>query len=51
MPYYRQFGNKKGDMPISEAYYEGCISLPMYPNLTDEEQNFVIEQVLKIVNG
>jgi UDP-4-amino-4,6-dideoxy-N-acetyl-beta-L-altrosamine transaminase len=47
MPYYRQFGNKKGDMPIAEAYYSGCISLPMYPTLTDEEQAFVIEKVLE----
>ncbi|MEM9991361.1 MAG: UDP-4-amino-4,6-dideoxy-N-acetyl-beta-L-altrosamine transaminase, partial [Bacteroidota bacterium] len=33
MPDYRQFGHKKGDRPLAEAYYEGCISLPMYPNL------------------
>lgn len=46
MPYYRQFGFKKGDMPVSEAYYEKCISLPMYPTLTNEEQEFVIQQVL-----
>ncbi|MGB0861939.1 MAG: UDP-4-amino-4,6-dideoxy-N-acetyl-beta-L-altrosamine transaminase [Saprospiraceae bacterium] len=47
MPYYKALGNQKGDMPLSEDYYEGCISLPMYPTLTDEEQDFVIEQVLK----
>lgn len=47
MPYYQQLGSKKGDMPVAEAYYERCISLPMYPTLTDDEQDFVIEQVLK----
>ena len=47
MPYYQQFGNKKGDMPIAEAYYEKCISLPMYPTLTEAEQDFVIKKVLK----
>lgn len=46
MPYYQQFGNKKGDHPIAEAYYEKCISLPMYPTLTDEEQGFVIDNIL-----
>lgn len=46
MPYYRDLGNKKGDMPVAEAYYEGCLSLPMYPTLSDEEQDFVIEKVL-----
>lgn len=45
MPYYRQFGWKKGDFPVAEAYYEQCLSLPLYPSLTDEEQNFVIEQI------
>jgi dTDP-4-amino-4,6-dideoxygalactose transaminase len=43
MPYYRQFGWKKGDLPHAEQYYSKCISLPMFPTLTDEEQNFVIE--------
>lgn len=42
MPYYRDFGWKEGDMPNSEKYYKHCISLPMYPTLTDEEQKFVI---------
>ena len=46
MPYYRQFGWKEGDMPISEAYYKNCLSLPMYPTLTDEEQQYVIDLIL-----
>lgn len=45
MPYYRQFGWKEGDFPKSENYYKGCISLPMYPTLTDEEQEFVIQSI------
>jgi len=47
MPYYRQLGWKEGDFPLAEKYYEQCLSLPMYPTLTDEEQNFVIEKVLE----
>ncbi len=46
-PYYRQFGWKRGDMPLAEAYYDRCLSLPMYPALTNEEQEYVIEQVLR----
>jgi UDP-4-amino-4,6-dideoxy-N-acetyl-beta-L-altrosamine transaminase len=46
MPYYRQFGFKKGNFPVAEAYYEKCLSLPMYPALTNEEQEYVIENVL-----
>ncbi|MCK4677195.1 MAG: UDP-4-amino-4,6-dideoxy-N-acetyl-beta-L-altrosamine transaminase [Bacteroidales bacterium] len=46
-PYYIQFGYKKGDFPVAEKYYEYCLSLPMYPALKDEEQDFVIEKVIE----
>ena len=46
MPYYKQFGWKKGDFPKVERYYENCISLPMYPSLTEEEQEYVITTIL-----
>lgn len=46
LPYYTEKGFKKGDFPFAEAYYERCLSLPMYPTLTEEEQKFVIQQVL-----
>jgi dTDP-4-amino-4,6-dideoxygalactose transaminase len=46
MPYYRQFGWKEGDLPHAEKYYKHCLSLPMYPNLSDEELKFVIKQVI-----
>ena len=45
MPYYKDLGCKEGDSPLSEMYYQHCISLPMYPTLTDEEQNYVIELI------
>jgi UDP-4-amino-4,6-dideoxy-N-acetyl-beta-L-altrosamine transaminase len=45
MPYYRSQGWKEGDMPNAEKYYKGCLSLPMFPTLTDEEQEFVIKQI------
>jgi len=50
MPYYQQFGWKQGDMPHAEKYYKHCISLPMYPTLTNVEQNFVIETILNYFN-
>jgi UDP-4-amino-4,6-dideoxy-N-acetyl-beta-L-altrosamine transaminase len=46
MPYYRRFGWKENDLPFVEAYYSKCISLPMYPTLTEEEQDFVIATIL-----
>ena len=45
MPYYRELGWKEGDMPHAESYYKHCISLPMYPTLQEEEQNFVIGKI------
>ncbi len=48
-PYYRQFGWEEGDLPHAEAYYEHCLSLPMYPTLGEEEQDYVIDQVLGFI--
>lgn len=45
MPYYQKLGNKKGDFPNAEAYYSRCISIPMFPTLTQEEQQFVINTI------
>ncbi len=49
MPYYQEQGNKKGDLPIVEKYYQHCLSLPMFPTLTDEEQNWIIRKVIEFV--
>lgn len=46
MPYYRELGWKEGDMPIAENYYRNCISLPIFPTLTEQEQEYVIEIIL-----
>lgn len=45
MPYYQQFGWKNGDMPFAEEYYQNCLSLPMYPTLTNAEQDYVIQSI------
>lgn len=50
MPYYRQLGWKEGDMPHAEKYYSRCLSLPMYPTLTEDEQNHVIKSVANFYN-
>lgn len=47
MPYYKKLGWKEGDLPISEFYYENCLSLPIFPTLTIEEQRFIVEQINK----
>lgn len=49
MPYYQTLGWKKGDMPQAEKYYAQCLSLPMYPTLTEQEQQFVIDTINAIL--
>ena len=45
MPYYKDFGWRLGDMPFAENYYERCISIPIFPSLLNEEQDFVINTI------
>lgn len=47
MPYYKRLGWKEGDCPVAEEYYRHCLALPMFPSLTSEEQEWVIEKVLE----
>lgn len=49
LPYYKEIGYEEADLSNAEKYYDACISLPMYPTLTDEEVDFVIEKVLRNV--
>ena len=45
-PYYKKnFGYKNGDYPKAEKYYEQTLSLPLYPDLTVEDVNYVINQI------
>lgn len=45
MPYYGKQGYKEGDFPCAENYYKKCLSLPMFPALTDAEIGHIIEKV------
>ncbi|MFC5194201.1 UDP-4-amino-4,6-dideoxy-N-acetyl-beta-L-altrosamine transaminase [Bizionia hallyeonensis] len=51
LPYYKEIGYDNANLNNSENYYSKCISLPMYPSLTDKEQEFVIEKVLSYIHG
>ncbi len=50
-PYYRELGYGQGYCPNAEAYYAEAISLPMFPALSDEEQQQVIVAVTRAVSG
>ncbi|MFH4963804.1 UDP-4-amino-4,6-dideoxy-N-acetyl-beta-L-altrosamine transaminase [Gaetbulibacter sp. M235] len=51
LPYYKTIGYENTNLNHSENYYSKCVSLPMYPSLSNEEQSFVIEKVLSYING
>jgi UDP-4-amino-4,6-dideoxy-N-acetyl-beta-L-altrosamine transaminase len=48
-PYYRRLGFKGGDFPEAERYYDEAITLPLYYNLSEEDQEFVIENLRNVV--
>lgn len=50
-PYYRNLGFKKGDFPVSETYYEEAITLPLYYDLTDEQQDQIIQALKDVLQG
>jgi UDP-4-amino-4,6-dideoxy-N-acetyl-beta-L-altrosamine transaminase len=51
MPYYQQLGWQPGDFPLAEAYYAHCLSIPLFPSLTDEEQQYVIDCIREFVQS
>lgn len=48
-PYFQKLGFQKGDFPVSEKYYEEAITLPLYYDLTDEQQDEVIEALKEVL--
>jgi dTDP-4-amino-4,6-dideoxygalactose transaminase len=48
-PYYqRAFGYKCGDFPRAEEQYSACLSLPIFPSMTDDEIGHVVRAVRQI---
>lgn len=50
-PYYQQMGWKKGDFPHAEAFYDECLSIPLYPHLGEDQQAYVIEKIRTFFKG
>ncbi|NQV76551.1 MAG: UDP-4-amino-4,6-dideoxy-N-acetyl-beta-L-altrosamine transaminase [Bacteroidetes bacterium] len=46
-PFYQKLGFKSEDFPEAENYYAEAISLPIHTVLSDEDQNVVINQIVK----
>lgn len=50
-PYYRAMGFRPGDYPQAELYYSEAISLPMYPTMTDAQQDEVVAALREAIAG
>ena len=48
-PYYQQLGFKKGNFPVAENFYNNALTLPLYPSLSDEQQNTVIDVLFEVL--
>jgi len=46
-PYYQEMGFAYGDFPIAETYYSNAISLPLFSQMSSEEQNKVVTTLSK----
>ena len=50
-PFYENLGFKKNDFPEAEKFYKEVICLPMYPSLSQNQQNTVINSIKSIFKG
>jgi len=48
--YQRRFGYRPGDYPRAERYYSRAITLPLFPAMTDEDVEYVVEAVQEVVS-
>ncbi|MEA2552214.1 MAG: hypothetical protein QOJ65_390 [Fimbriimonadaceae bacterium] len=48
-PYYESLGYKRGLCPNAEDFYSRCVSLPIFPKMTDDDVNSSIQRVLQAV--
>lgn len=48
-PYWRQRGFAFGDFPAAEAHYRDSLSLPLYPGLSDAEQDRVVAALTEVL--
>ncbi len=50
-PFYRKLGYEKGLCPTAEEIYKGILSIPLYPKMTDQDVDDVINAVNKVVEN
>jgi dTDP-4-amino-4,6-dideoxygalactose transaminase len=46
---YRHLGYDAGDFPVAEQVARECLSLPLFPEMTDEQQDTVCESLRDVL--
>jgi dTDP-4-amino-4,6-dideoxygalactose transaminase len=44
-PCFASLGYQEGDFPVSESHSQSCLSLPMFPEITEEQIRYVADQI------
>jgi dTDP-4-amino-4,6-dideoxygalactose transaminase len=47
---YAHMGHKKGDFPVTEKVAERLLSLPMFPELTTDQIEYVVKTIKEYYN-
>ena len=48
-PYYERLGLLRSDFPVAETYYEGALTIPLYPGLGEEQQDIVVASLARLL--
>jgi dTDP-4-amino-4,6-dideoxygalactose transaminase len=50
-PAYAHLGYRKGDFPVTQSVMGSCLSLPMYPELTEAQVSYVADALCDALTG
>lgn len=50
-PYYQRLGFRPGDFPAAERYYDRALSIPLFPSMTDEQQDRVVSVIQRTLGA
>ena len=48
-PFYTKLGHSYNDYPVSLKYYEQALSIPLFYELTDQDQKHVINSLMEVI--
>ena len=48
-PFYKEMGFKDSDFPNAMKYYKTAFTIPLHPQLTEQEQNYIIDEIGKLL--